>query len=351
MAGSKYKRVYRAVKAGDLAPVYYLTGDEDMLKDDLVAAILDAVVEPAARDFNLDIRRAGDLDGEAFWALVETPPMLAERRAVVVRGLEQWRRNAKVREVLHTYLARPAPDTVLVLTQAAGEKVDPKVAARSEHVDAEPLGPEDVRRWVTRRAERAGLGLAEDAAGHLLAAVGADLGTLAQEIEKLAGAAPADGHVDAGLVADLVGVRRGETVHDWTDAAIRRDVVRAVELVGPVLAQSGVSAVQMVMLLGTALTGVRLARALLEEGAPARRVRDQVLAAIKRARPPKLRRYGDEAACWAEAAERWTAAALDDALRAAYDADAALKSSTVSDERGILTTMLLRFAPHAQVAA
>lgn len=347
MAGSAYRRAYRAVKAGDVAPVYYLTGDEDMLKDDLVSAILDTVVDPTTRDFNLDVRSAADLDGEALWALVETPPMLSERRAVVVRGIDQWRKNAKVRDVLRQYLERPSPTTVLVLTQAAGEKPDPGITASSEHVDAAALGPQDAARWLTRRAQRAGLALEDEAAAHLLAAVGSDLTTLALEIEKLAAAAPPGGRADAGLVADLVGVRRGETVHDWSDAALRRDVVRAVSLIGPVLAQSGISAVQMVMTLGTGLTGVRLARALREGGTPGTRLRDALFGALKRARPPRLRRWGDEAALWADAADRWTASELDHALRAAYAADAALKSSTVSDEQGILTTMLLQFAPAA----
>jgi DNA polymerase III subunit delta len=80
MAALTFEAVYRALKYGEIAPVYYLSGEADFLKDELVNAITRAAVDESGRDFNLDIRSAGDLDGEALHALVETPPMLASRR-------------------------------------------------------------------------------------------------------------------------------------------------------------------------------------------------------------------------------------------------------------------------------
>src|SRR5256885_12964307 len=87
---------YRTLKRGEPAPVYYLTGDADVLKDELAAAIVRAAVDEASRDFNVDIRSAGDLDGESLHALVETPPMLAQRPAVGLKNLDHWRANARV---------------------------------------------------------------------------------------------------------------------------------------------------------------------------------------------------------------------------------------------------------------
>src|SRR3989304_3159231 len=80
---STFEFVHRSVKRGEIAPIYYLTGDADVLKDDLVAMIVDAALESTARDFNLDVRAAGDLDAAALHTLVGTFPVLAERRGVV----------------------------------------------------------------------------------------------------------------------------------------------------------------------------------------------------------------------------------------------------------------------------
>src|SRR5258707_8876655 len=122
----------RGLKKGAPDPVYLLHGDEDVLKDEAVRALFDAAVDPAARDFNFDSRFAADLDAEAFHALVNTPPMLADRRAVVLRRLDQLRkRKSKLRDELVRYLSAPNPPTLLVLVVGAGGDPDPEVARPS----------------------------------------------------------------------------------------------------------------------------------------------------------------------------------------------------------------------------
>jgi len=338
------ERAYGGLRKGVIAPVYCLSGPADPLKDELVDAILDASLDPGARDFNLDVRGAGDVDGEALHTLVETPPMLAERRAVVVRGIEQWRKNAKVWEVLARYLEHPSPTTVLILTHAGDGTPDPRATRGAEHVAVGPLKPAQLARWVLRQAERTGLGLTNDAAEHLLACVGGDLGALQQELAKLRAALPEGGTVSATDVGELVGVRRGETVSDWVDAVLSREAQRARDLLDVVLRQGSVTGVQLVIALGTALVGVRMARALLDEGTPASRLRGAVFERLRAARPVGLRRWGDEAEAWARAARAWRGEELDRAISAAAEADRRLKSTTISDERGILLTMLLTLA-------
>jgi DNA polymerase-3 subunit delta len=335
---------FAALRRGDVAAVYYLTGVEEILKDDLIAAVARAVLDPAARDFNLDIRSAADLDGETLHALVETPPLLAPRRLVVVRGIDQWRKNAKVWDILYRYLQHPSPTTVLVLTQPGDAAADPRIAGAAAHVTVSGLKPEHVARWLARRAEAAGASIEPDAAVHLVAAVGGELGQLAVEIEKLA-AASGDGRISVDEVSRLVGVRRGETLYDWVDAVLARDTRRAVELLDVVLERPGGTGVQLIMTLGTALVGTRLARALADGGTPWGRLPQELKQRLRAARPPRLRDWAVECDAWTAAARRWTARELGAALAAAAAADGQLKSTTISDERGILTSMLLAFPP------
>ncbi len=351
MAGAlTFDAAYRAIKRGELARVYYLTGPEDVLKDELVSVITDQALDPGARDFNLDVRAAGQVDGERLHALVETPPMLAAGRVVVIRALEQWRKNARVWQILERYLDRPSPTTVLVLTHAAGEKPLPAVARRSTHVEVAALAPDRLRRWLARCAERAGLTLDEEGAAHLIRAVGTDLAHLGLEIEKLAAAASGNGPVGAAEVAELVGVRRGETPDDWVSAVLEGDRPRAVGMLDTVLAGSGVSGVRLVMSLGTALVGVRHARALLDAGMSPGRVERAVFDAMRQTRPAGLGSWRDEAARWTRAAARWSGPALDRALRGVYDADRALKSTTITGERGILVGLILEAGAEREAA-
>jgi DNA polymerase III delta subunit len=253
-------------------------------------------------------------------------------------------------DVLVRYLAQPSPTTVLILVHGGDEAPDARATTGTLHVEAAPLTAEQAQRWLGRRAGKLGLTLAPDAAAHLLAAVGSDLGTLAQELEKLAAAAADGGPITVADVAALVGVRRGETVPDWVQAVLRRDTGRSVELLDVVLRQAGVTGVQLVMTLGTALVGVRLARALLDAGTPAPRLRGALFERLRATRPPAVGRWGDVAASWSEAAQVWRGEELDGAIAAAAQADRRLKSTTISDERGVVLSMLFEL-PRPRAAA
>ena len=335
--------------------VYLLYGDEDVLKDEAVRALLDSAVG-ADRDFNLDVRYAPDLTPESFHALVNTLPMLAERRAVVVRGVEQLgKRKTKLRDELLRYLAAPNPTTVLVLVVAAGEEPDAEVVRASTAVALEPLPAERVPRWIQHYAATLGLTLAPDAAELLLGAVGNDLSTLARELEKLASLTAGTGRpIAAEDVTSLVGVRRGETLYDLVHAALERRVACAAQLVEPVLEQAGMSGVKILSLLGTHLVGTAVARAERDRGGAGTnvaRLPDTVFRQLLAARPYGLRGYKEEAAHWSRWSGLWTAAELSQALRAALAADNALKTATVSDDRGIMTQLVLGFAKLNQEAA
>jgi DNA polymerase-3 subunit delta len=360
MAALTLDALLRSLKKGARVPepVYLLHGDEDVLKDEAVRALVDATVGPPGssggnRDFNLDVRFAPDLTPESFHALVNTPPMLAERRAVVVRGVEQLgKRKTKLRDELVRYLAAPNPTTLLVLVAAAGEDPDPELVRSTAAVLLEPLSAERVPRWLQHRATTLGLTIAPDAVELLLAAVGNDLSTLARELEKLASVTGGTGRaVTAEDVSSLVGVRRGETVYDLIQAALERRVARAAQLVEPVLEQSGMSGVRIVSLLGTHLVGTAVARGERDRGTNVARLPDAVLRQLLAARPYGLRGYKEEAANWSSWSAHWTAAELSRALRAALAADTALKTATITDDRGIVMQLVLGFAATKREAA
>src|SRR6266705_6317329 len=278
MGALTFDALLRSLKQGASDPVYYLHGDEDVLKDEAVRALVERAVDPAARDFNVDQRNAPELDAEAFHALVNTPPMLAATRAVVVRGLDQLKKTAKLRQELLRYLESPNPTTLLVLVQAAGEPPDAELVRRTTAVAVEPLPPARVERWMAHRARQLSLTLAPEAAARLVA---------------------------------------------------------------PVHEQAGMSGVRMLTALGTHLVGTALARAELDQGAPQARLEALLLSHLRAARPYGLGSWDGTAARWARWAGRWSARELERALRLARDADQALKSSTLTDEAGTIAQLVL----------
>ncbi len=342
----------RAVRRGEqLAPVIYLHGPEDLLKDEAVRGVIEHVLDPGLRDFNLDLRSATQLDPETVYSLCNTPPMMAEQRVVVIRDVEAWKRKAKAKDIFLAYLERPAPETIVLLVQGAGEEnEDKELARRAASVACEPLPPERAAKWVQHRAKQHGVAIEPTAADHLVRAVGSDLAALAAEVEKLAALAE-EGPVTADRVGELVGVRHGETIYDWRDAVLDQDAARASRLLAPVLAQAGVSGVKLVTLLGTTLVGVGAARSFCDRKLRGAQLEDAIFKLLLRSRVFGLLSYKDESRRWARWAAVWPPARHRAALRAAVAADAALKGTTISDEHGILLDLVLTLTAHERKVA
>jgi len=354
MPGRTYDELRRSLAKGDVQPVYYLHGDDEFLKDDAVRQIVTLAVDQGTRDFNLDRRRAPELSAEDFQALVETPPMMAARRGVVlteVETLQQRRpRQQALKAAVATYLKHPSPDTVLVLVQTAGEKPDAALEGGVCSVDVAPLPPERVGRWIQHHAKELGLEIEADAARHLQAAVSEDLQQLSAELAKLA-AATAGRPATIADVADLVGVRTGETVYDFVDAVSARRFAAAAGMVPLLIASPGSSGVRLLGALGTALVGLALARARLDARDAPGPATARVLNAMFAARPMGLRPWKEEASRWVRDAVGWTAAELDAALATLLRADARLKDTRLAGEAEVVIEVVLSLGQPGREAA
>ncbi len=352
MHGRSFDVLQRSLVKGDLQPVYYFHGDEELLKDEAIRRILELAVDEATRDFNLDRRRAPELAADDFRALVDTPPMLAARRGVVlteVECLQQKRPKAQgLKAAVVAYLEHPSPQTVLVLVQSAGEKPDPDLQAGACAVAFEALPPERVGRWIHHRAAAEGLRLEDDAARHLQDALGDDLPQLAAELAKLA-AATGGRPATVADVSDLLGVRHGETVHDFVDAVSSRRFVAAAGMVPHLVAS--VSGVRLLNALGTTLVGLALARTRLDAREPPRVATDRVLGAMYDTRPMGLRPWKEEAARWVSDAALWTAEELDAALATLLRADARLKDTKLAGDAEVVAEVVLALGASGRKAA
>jgi DNA polymerase-3 subunit delta len=148
-------------------------------------------LDPATRDFNLDVLRASQVDADRLASILATPPMMASWRVVLLREVEALATSPRARDALLACAQKPPPDLALILVATVPEKSKAKFykdlegAAQSYHFA--PVSPNDVPHWVVERArDHAGVEFDEDAARALAAAVGSELGVLSQEIEKLA---------------------------------------------------------------------------------------------------------------------------------------------------------------------
>lgn len=351
---SPQRTVLAAVQSRTFAPVYYLFGDDDYLKDRALRDLVDAAIDASTRDFNSEIRRCGELDTETLSSLLATPPMLAERRAVVLRDVTLLKKSARAQ--LDRYLARPASDTLLIMTSSAGTKADTVLINTSLPLDFAPLSPERVRKWIAHHATTTlSLAITTDAAELLQQAVGNDLQLLSAELDKCASyslgardhsraadnSSSAPVTIDGAAVSAVVGIRRGETVADLLDAVARQNAAAAILLVNHVIGQPKMSGVQMVMMLSTQAFALSYGRARRDAGVPTNRLPAEYFAFLKETGGYPGRPWGDAASAWTKVTDLWSAESCERALALLLEADVALKETTVSTPEQTIMSLVL----------
>lgn len=331
-----FKAMRAALDGRAFDPVYYLHGDDEVLKEQSLQRLISTALDPATREFNFESRRGADLDAGTLGSMLSTPPMMAERRVIVLRDPGALRKDA--RAMLDRYLAAPASDTVLVLTSPAGEKADREIAARSTAVRFDALSDAQLAKWIVKYADELGARITPEAVTLLRDAAGSETSQLRMELDKL-GSYVAGGEIDAAAVEAVVGVRHGETLGDLLDAVAMRDGPRALALLPVVLQQPKVSAVTTILALTTQTLALAWARSVRDRSPGARL---DFFGLLKEAPSSYTgRSWGEATASWSRAVDRWTSAELDAALAALLHADAAAKDTRVSSDDQILTDVIL----------
>jgi DNA polymerase-3 subunit delta len=338
-AATVHRDLRKAIQNRSFEPVYYFHGDDEYLKDEVLREVVEAAVDPATRDFNLDIRRGGEVDAESLLSLLSTPPMLAERRVVVLRDTHALRKDA--RSSLDRYLSSPARDVLLLLVMPAGVKSDSALSAATTAVGFEPLTGDRVPRWIVHHATTAlKTTITPSAVDLLVSAVGNDLPQLAAELDKLASYANGD-PIDEDAVAAIVGVRHGETLGDLLDRILAHDAPGALAMVDHVLGQPKVNAVTIVMALTTQTLALAWARAARDRGVPLAGIDKGLYSLLKEGGAYPGRPWGEAVRAWTGAVSGWKAAELEDAISALLAADFALKESRLSSDEQMISSLIL----------
>jgi DNA polymerase-3 subunit delta len=329
-----------AIKDGVYAPAYYFYGEDDYLKDVDLKLVIEKAVEPSTRDFNFETLRGADLDAESLGSVLSTPPMMADRRGVVVRDVPALKKDA--RAMLDKYLKNPAPDLLLLLVAPAGAKEDKGLAGKTTAIEFAPLSGVRIPRWITYYVEHdLKSSITEGAVKLLQESVGTELAHLRIELDKLINFT-SGGAINEAAVSAVVGVQPGETMGDFLDAVARRDAKSAMAMLPVVLQQPKANAVTTIMALTSQTLVMGWAQAARDRGAGPAKVNADMWTLMKTSGSIFTgRSWGEFVATCSKEHERWSARAIDDALEALHFADFSIKESRVSSDEQILQTLVL----------
>jgi len=237
-------------------PVYVFAGDESFLRQQCREAVLRQFVPPELRDFCLHNLDLGETDVAEVLDRARTPSLMAPFQVIFVSGVKNlYGRGSheKVFNAIRDYVEHPNPDALIVLI--AEHIAIPADARRMEMTDREryerireTLGSfcgmvelarveeNDAVRWVDSTAASRGVQVETDAAREIVDALGGDMMAIASELEKLVLFAGEQKRIALGDVEAMVLAAKQRSLYELTDAISARDRVRALEVLGALLA-------------------------------------------------------------------------------------------------------------------
>ena len=195
--------VRKQIKSGQVEPLYFLQGEDDVEKSALAGQFAE-LVDEGLRAFNVERIHAGDLttddklaDGVAsLMAAVRTLPMMSPRRVVIVlhadRLLAPKRESetaTRALDQLETLLKQPEPQTTLVFVAGAVDKRSRLYKLLVKHATLVECGliedRADAERWIRTRVGAAGADIDPAAARLLAERGGTDVKRLRGDVERL----------------------------------------------------------------------------------------------------------------------------------------------------------------------
>ena len=245
-----YDQFLNQIERGEFAPIVLLLGSETFLKQEAVTQLMDRLLYPSSREFNFDLFYGADADPAAVVNAALAFPLLAPKRLVILRELDKISESGL--QVLLPLFEHPPDSTCLVLT---AEKVDGRKKTFStlkdhcETVECKPLYDNQVPGWIRRRVERKGKRISPQAVHLLFTQVGANLGELANEIDKLFIFVGDRDRIEASDVREVVGISKINNVFELTDAIGRKEIEKAIHIVDRMLeeGEKPISMVAMVL--------------------------------------------------------------------------------------------------------
>lgn len=226
-----FDTLFANLKKGKIAPLYLLHGTEPYYIDKAVQFFEKELLPEAERSFNLTVFYGKDSQAQDITDTARRYPMMAERQVVIVKEANQLRDI----EGLESYAANPVPSTVLVIAYKqkkydARKKLYKAIGKQGEIYESKTPYDNHLPGFLAAALKEKGMTATPKAITIMLDHIGADLGRLVNEIDKLAINVPKGTDITAEHIEQFIGISKDFNVFELQNALLEKDTGKAIRI-------------------------------------------------------------------------------------------------------------------------
>lgn len=313
-----YTQVEKSIESQVFAPVYFFFGEEPYLIGQAVQYLKVCALSGGAADFNFNAYYSADADITNVKDEVETLPMMATRRVILLREVQDL--TDKEWDQLESLFLAPVDSSVFILV---GGKIDKRkkffriLSENAQVVEFKKPYENQIPGWIRHICKAHSLQISDEAIQLLHRLVGNQLTEIEAEIKKLLDYLGERKVIELEDVAQCVSKKREENVFDLCGSVANGDRVESLVHVVMLLDQ-GQNEIGIVSLIARHIRILMLIRQGLDQGLSGTR-----LSSLAQVPSYYLQDYVNQS-------KKWTMRRLEQALLTLSETDKALKSSPLS---------------------
>ena len=226
-------QIVRAIKNGDVKPVYFLMGEEPYYIDKISDFIEKNLLSEEEKGFNQMVLYGRDTSVEEIVSNAKRYPMMAERQVLIVKEAQNLSRTI---EKLETYLENPQPTTTLVLCYKykkldKRKKIYKSITKNGVLFEGKRLYENQVADWIQKTLKSRDYQISPKAAQMLVEFLGIDLSKIDNELQKLQLISPTGTTITPEMIEENIGISKDFNNFELRKAVGIKDAVKAHQII------------------------------------------------------------------------------------------------------------------------
>ncbi len=225
----KVREIVSEIKNGNAKPIYFLMGDEPYYIDAIAAYIEKNVLSEEEKSFNQMVLYGRDVTVTDIIDNAKRYPMMADKQVVIVKEAQDLSRTI---DQLESYANQPQPTTILVICYKykkldKRKKIYKAIAKNGIIFESKRLYDNQVPDWIRKVLAGKKYTISPKASQMLVEFLGADLGKINNELEKLQLVIPKGTEITPQHIEENIGISKDYNNFELRSAIGERNVLKA----------------------------------------------------------------------------------------------------------------------------
>lgn len=210
MSVKKAQSILVDIKKGNIAPIYFLMGEESYYIDLISKYIETHVLSEEEKGFNQTVFYGRDISVDEIVSYAKRYPLMAEKQVIIVKEAQDLSRNL---DALQPYIENPMPSTVLVFCYKyksldRRRKITKTLAKNAVLFESKKLYDNQVPSWLQSVVKEEGYTISPKATHMLVEFLGTDLSKIKNELDKLQLIVPKGVEITPEHVEENIGISK-----------------------------------------------------------------------------------------------------------------------------------------------